>query len=64
MKRVCRNCKWFYANDSMNDGLYLCVNGNSEMLGNFVGYCSEDKCEDFESVYDFDDEDDDEEEED
>ena len=55
MKRVCRNCRWFYTNESM-DGLYLCVNGKSGMLGQFVGDCSDDECDDFESWFLLDDE--------
>ncbi len=61
MKRVCRNCKWFYTNESMDD-LYICVNGNSEMFASYTGICCENECENFESEfdYDFDDEYDDE----
>lgn len=31
----CSGCDYCYSNDTM-DGLYICVNGNSEMLGEFV----------------------------
>lgn len=40
----CRNCKYFYTNDTM-DGLYLCVNGNSDRLGEFTGVLCVDDCE-------------------
>ncbi len=41
----CRDCKYMYTNDTMH-GLYICVNGKSEHLGEFTGICSEDECED------------------
>lgn len=31
----CMNCDYCYSNNTM-DGLYLCVNGQSEMCGEFV----------------------------
>ena len=57
MERVCRNCRWFYTNESMRrDDLYLCVNGKSGMLGQFVGDLSDDECDDFERWFLIDDE--------
>lgn len=44
----CRDCKYCYINETMND-LYLCVNGNSEMLGSYTGLLCEDDCEDGEA---------------
>jgi hypothetical protein len=44
----CRDCKYCYTNETM-DGLYICVNGKSENLGNFTGLYCEDDCEDGES---------------
>ena len=44
----CRDCKWCYTNETMSD-LYICVNGNSEMLGQFTGLMCEDECEDGEA---------------
>lgn len=44
----CRDCKWCYTNKSMS-GFYICVNGNSEMLGEFIGLMCEDECEDGEA---------------
>lgn len=41
----CRNCDYMYTNETMND-LYICVNGASEMLGQFVGICSDAQCPD------------------
>ena len=41
----CRECKYCYTNETMS-GLYICVNGSSENLGNFTGLCCEDECED------------------
>ena len=41
----CRDCDYCYTNESM-DGLYICVNGNSEQFGNYTGLCCEDDCED------------------
>lgn len=48
MERVCRNCQYFYTNETMG-GLYICTNGNSEMLGEFVGLCDEAECADCET---------------
>ena len=44
----CRDCKWCYTNETMSD-LHICVNGNSEMLGQFTGFMCEDECEDGEA---------------
>ena len=41
----CRECKYCYTNETMS-GLYICVNGDSENLGNFTGTCCDDECED------------------
>ena len=38
-----------YSNETTK-GLYLCVNGNAELFGEFVGICSEDDCEYGESL--------------
>ena len=46
----CRDCKWCYTNETMSD-LYICVNGNSEMLGAFTGLMCEDECEDGEAEF-------------
>lgn len=46
----CYQCKYCYSNETMNN-LYICVNGNSEHLGEFTGMCSEDDCEDGVSFY-------------
>lgn len=48
MERVCRNCKYFYSNETMGN-LYICTNGNSEMLGEFVGLCDDSECADCET---------------
>lgn len=40
----CRDCKWMYTNETMGS-LYICVNGKSDMLGEFTGLCCEDDCE-------------------
>ena len=48
----CRDCKWMYSNETM-DGLYICVNGNSESFGAYTGICCEDDCEDGESYYEY-----------
>ena len=45
MERVCRNCKYFYSNETMGS-LYICTNGDSEMLGEFVGICDDSECAD------------------
>ncbi len=44
----CRDCKWCYTNETMSD-LYICVNGNGEMLGQFTGLMCEDECKDGEA---------------
>ncbi len=41
----CRDCKWMYTNETMDD-LYICVNGNSKKFGEYTGICCEDECED------------------
>jgi len=41
----CRDCKYCYTNDSM-DGLYICVNANSQSFGEYTGLCCEEDCED------------------
>ena len=33
----CADCDYCYSNNTM-EGLYICVNGNSEHLGEFVDY--------------------------
>ena len=45
MSGFCYQCQYMYSNETM-DGLYICVNGNSEMFGQYVGICCEDDCED------------------
>ena len=35
MERICRNCKYCYSNETM-DNLYICTNGESKILGEFV----------------------------
>lgn len=47
MSGYCYQCKWMYSNETMG-GLSICVNGNSEMLGEYTGECCEDICEDCE----------------
>lgn len=46
----CRDCKYCYSNDTMRD-LYICVNGKSSSLGDFVGLLCEDECEDCEEGF-------------
>lgn len=41
----CRDCRYMYTNETM-DGLYICVNGDSENFGGYTGLCCEDECED------------------
>lgn len=41
----CRDCRYMYTNETM-DGLYICVNGDSENFGEYTGLCCEDECED------------------
>ena len=43
MERVCRNCKYCYSNETI-DGLYICTNGDSEILVKFVDICSNAEC--------------------
>lgn len=43
MERVCRNCKYFYTNETM-DGLYICTNGESKMLGKFIKMSEKAEC--------------------
>ena len=43
----CRDCKWFYTNETMSS-LYICVNGNCDNFGQYTGICCEDECEDCE----------------
>ena len=52
VKMKCRECKWMYSNETMDD-LYICVNGNSENFGEYTGICCEDDCEDGESWYEY-----------
>lgn len=40
----CRDCKWFYTNETMGD-LYICVNNNAEKFGEYTGLLCEDDCE-------------------
>ena len=40
----CRDCDYYYTNDTM-DGLYICVNYNSEHFGDYT-VCCDDECED------------------
>lgn len=42
----CRDCKWCYTNETMDFGLYICVNGHSENFGEYTGLGCEDDCED------------------
>jgi len=44
----CRDCNWCYTNETMS-GLYICVNWNSEMFGQFTGFMCEDECKDGET---------------
>lgn len=41
----CRDCKYMYQNETM-DGLYICVNYNSENFREYTGICCENECED------------------
>lgn len=41
----CIDCIYMYTNETMGS-LYICVNGNSENFGEYIGICSEDECED------------------
>lgn len=41
----CRECRYMYSNETMGS-LYICVNGNSEMLGEYVGICDDSECAD------------------
>ena len=46
----CRDCRYMYSNETMN-GLYICVNSNSENFGQYTGFCCEDDCEDGKSMF-------------
>lgn len=42
----CSDCKYCYTNDSLLDGLYICVNGKSELVREWTGMLAP-ACEDF-----------------
>lgn len=51
MSKTCSDCKYMYSNETMGE-LHICVNGNSDMLGNFVGIMDETECPDCENNFD------------
>lgn len=48
-EKTCIDCKYCYSNDSL-DGLYICVNGDSDLVGEWTGICAP-ACEAFVSDY-------------
>lgn len=53
MERTCGNCQYCYSNETMGD-LYICTNGNSVMLGEFVDIYTDAECASCETGEDID----------